>query len=75
MSEISCMDWAHHIKMDNAQNLRKYSEMAKNKDPHKIIQVVSAHFAVLKYQEFAVISSNLIKTSNFMNVLTPWVQI
>ena len=64
MSEISGMDWAQHIKMDYAQNLRKDSEMAK-KDPHKIIQGVSAQFTVLQYQGFAVISSNLIKTAKF----------
>ena len=63
MSEISGMDWAHHIiKMDF--NLLKVSEMAK-KDPQKIIQGVSAHFTVLQYQEFAAISSNLIKTAKF----------
>ena len=72
MSEISGMDWVQQIKMDYAQNLRKDSEMAK-KDPHKIIQGVSAHFTVLQYQEFAVISSNLIKTANFVNVFAPWV--
>ena len=64
MSEISGMDWAQHIKMDFAQNLLKDSEMAK-KDPHKIIQGVSVNFTVLQYQEFAVISSNLIKTAKF----------
>ena len=63
---------AQHIKMDYAQNLRKDSEMAK-KDPHKIIQGVSAHFTGLQYQEFAVISSNLIKTANLKNILAPWV--
>ena len=65
MSEISGMDWAQHIKMDYAQNLRKDSEMGKKRP--------SAHFTGLQYQEFAVISSNLIKTSNFKSILAPWV--
>ena len=71
MLKISDMDWAQHIKMDYAQNLRRNSEMAK-KDPHKIIQGVAVNFTVLQYQEFAVISSNLIKTENLKNVLAPW---
>ena len=29
MAEISDMNWAQHIKMDYAQNLRKYPKKAK----------------------------------------------
>ena len=31
MAEISDLDWAQHIKMDYAQNLRKDTETAKIK--------------------------------------------
>ena len=33
MSEISGMDWAQHIKMDYAQNLRKDTEIGKKRPP------------------------------------------
>ena len=39
MTEISGMDWAQHIKMDYAQNLRKDSEIAKKKTLTKLYRV------------------------------------
>ena len=41
MSEISGMDWAQHIKMDYAQNLRKDSEMAKKRPSQNYTGCVS----------------------------------
>ena len=35
MSEISDLDWAQHIKMDYAQNIRKDPNTAKNKTLRK----------------------------------------
>ena len=58
--------------MDYAQNFKKYQEMAK-KGPHRIIQGVVSPFLVQQYHEFAAISSNLIKTAIFKNVLALWV--
>ena len=54
-SKIFDMDRAQHIKMDYAQNLIK----DQVKDHHKISTGCSAHFAVLQYKEFAVISSTI----------------
>ena len=69
MAEISDMDWAQHIKMDYAQNLRKDPKKAKKGPYQNQYRVLSAHFAVLQYKEFAAISSNLIKTAIFKIVL------
>ena len=69
MAEISDMDWAQHIKMDYAQNLRRDSEMAK-KTLKKIIQGVAVNFTVLQNQIFAAISSNLFKNALFKDILT-----
>ena len=41
MPEISDMDWAQHIKMDYAQNLRKDSEMAKKRPSQNYTGCVS----------------------------------
>ena len=70
MAEISDMDWAQHIKMDYAQNLRKDPKKAKKGPYQNQYRVLSAHFAVLQYKEFAAISSNLIKTAIFKIVLS-----
>ena len=70
MAEISDMDWAQHIKMDYAQNLRKDSNRAKKGPSQNFYRVLSAHFAVLQYyKEFAAILSNLFKTAILKNVL------
>ena len=37
MTKNSDLDWAQHIKMDYAQNIRKDSNTAKKKDPLKIL--------------------------------------
>ena len=61
------MDWAQHIKMDYAQNLKKDSAKAKKGHSQNLYRVLSAHFLILQYKEFAAISSNLIKTAIFTN--------
>ena len=40
MSDISDLDWAIHIKMDYAQNLRKDSKKAKKRTLSKFLQGV-----------------------------------
>ena len=59
MSDISDMDWAQHIKMDYAQNLKKDPVKAKT-DPNKIYTgccqlILQLH----NTRNFAAISSNL----------------
>ena len=46
MAEISDMDWAQHIKMDYAQNLRKDSNKAKKGPSQNFYRVLSAHFSI-----------------------------
>ena len=46
MAEISDMDWAQHIKMDYAQNLRKDSNKAKKGPSQNFYRVLSAHFVL-----------------------------
>ena len=72
MAEILDMDWAQHIKMDYAQNLRKDPKKAKKGPYQNQYRVQSAHFAVLQYKEFAAISSNLIKPEILKNVWALW---
>ena len=67
------MDWVQNIKMDYAQNLKKDPVKAKKWPSQNLYRVLSAHFTVLQYKEFAAISSNLIKTAIFKNVLALWV--
>ena len=55
MSEISAMDWAQHIKMDYAQNLRKDSEMAKKKTLtklYRVCQLISQIYNTRNLQQF-----------------------
>ena len=59
--------------MDYAQNFKKDPEMAKKRPSKNSKRVLSAHFTVQQYHEFAAISSNLIKTAIFKNVLALWV--
>ena len=55
MEKNSDMDWAQHIKMDYAQNLKKDPVKAKKGPSQNFYRVLSAHFALLQYKEFAAI--------------------
>ena len=55
MTEISDMDWAQNIEMDYAQNLKKDLVKAKKGPSQNFDTVLSAHFALLQYNEFVVI--------------------
>ena len=59
MAEISDMDWAQHIKMDYAQNLRKDSNKAKKGPSQNFYRVLTAHLAHLQYKEFAAIKGGV----------------
>ena len=63
MAEISDMECAKHIQMDYCQNLRKGPVKAKKGPSQNFYRMLSAHFALLQYKEFAVILSNLMKTA------------
>ena len=54
-SEIWDLDWAQHIKIDYAQNLKKDPVKAKKGPSQNFYRVLSAHFALLQYKEFAAI--------------------
>ena len=69
MPKNSNMDWAQHIKMNYAQNLKKDPVKARKGFYQNLYRVLSAHFAVLQYKEFTAISSNLIKTAILKIVL------
>ena len=43
MAEISELDWAHHIKMDYTQNLRKDHKRAKIKTLVKFLHVIAKY--------------------------------
>ena len=45
MSDISDMDWAQHIKMDYAQNLRKDTNTGKIKTLRKFLQDKACSFS------------------------------
>ena len=49
MSEISVLDWAQHIKMDYAQNIRKDPNTAKNKTLRKILQDTGSAIQISVY--------------------------
>ena len=49
------IDMAQHIKMDYAQNLKKDPVKAKKGPSQNFYRVLSAHFALLQYKEFAAI--------------------
>ena len=55
--------------MDYAQNLKKDPVKAKKGPSQNFYRVLSAHFALLQYKEFAAIKLNLMKTAIFKNVL------
>ena len=55
MSEISGMDWAQHIEVDYAQNLRKDSEMSKKKaltKLYRVCQPISQFYNTRNLQQF-----------------------
>ena len=58
--------------MDYTQNLKKGPVKAKKGPSQNFYRVLSAHFALLQYKEFAVISSNLTETEIFKNVWALW---
>ena len=49
------MDWAQNINMDYAQNLKKDPVKAKKLPSQNFYRVLSAHFALIQYKEFAAI--------------------
>ena len=49
MSEISDLDWAQHIKMYYAQNIRKDPNTAKNKTLRKILQDTGSAIQISVY--------------------------
>ena len=49
IAKISDMDWAQHIKMGYAQNLKRDPVQAKKGPSQNFYRVLSAHFTVLQY--------------------------
>ena len=72
MAEILDMDWAQHIKMDYAQNLRKYPKKAKQTTFRKFKEDIACPFSQMYWNPM---KSNEIQSWNirgFMKIENTW---